>query len=334
MLDGRKFSILGDGGWAHTLSILLHEKSFEVLIWSPSKEYAEYLKKYRKNPKYFPEVDIPKNIKITSSLKEAVDFSKYLLLVIPTKFLREVLRKLKKLNIYDKIFLSCSKGIEEKTFKRPSEIIKEFFEKPKLAVLSGPTIAREVIKKNPTLCIVASKEREISSFWQKVLSTDYFRVYISNDIVGTELGGALKNIIAIACGIVEGLNLGTNTKAALLSRGLVEIVRFCRKFGAKKETLFGLAGLGDLVTTCFNKHSRNRTVGELIAKGYRLKEIEKSMEMVAEGIYTVKAVYKISKKFNIEMPITTQVYKVLYKNKSPLKAIKELMRRRLKEERI
>ncbi len=329
-----KFTILGDGGWAHTLAVLLSEKKFEVLLWSPFKEYADYLNKYRKNSKYFFGINIPKKIIITSSLEEAVNFSKYLLIAIPTKFLRKMLKRLKNTDICDKILLSCSKGIEERSFKRPSEIIEEFFKNQEVAILSGPTIAKEVIKKTPTLCIVASKKRDTAIFWQKVLSTSYFRTYVSEDVIGVELGGALKNIIAIACGIAQGLGFGTNAKAALLSRGLAEMIRFCERFGAQKETLFGLAGLGDLVTTCFNKFSRNRSVGELIAKGKKLKEIIQDMEMIAEGVYTVKAVHKIAKDLKIEMPITEQIYKVLYKNKSPLKAVKELMQRELKEERI
>jgi len=328
------FSILGDGGWASTLACLLSKRYKNILMWSPDENYAKFLSKKRINEKYLSEVKIPENVIITSDINQAFKFSKNILIAIPTQYIRSSLKLLKIKKEKDFNILSCSKGMELRNFLRPTQIIRYFFPFSKISCLSGPTIAKEVYLKIPTCCVVASTSLNIAKFWQKVLSNDYFRVYVTTDVKGVELGGALKNIIALACGMADGLHLGTNTKSALVCRGLVEMIRFSRHFGASRITLFGLSGLGDLITTCFSKYSRNRLVGEKIAKGESLDKIRKELNSIAEGIDTTKSVYLLSRKMKIDMPITRQVYLVLYKNKDPIKAVKDLMKRSLKKENV
>jgi glycerol-3-phosphate dehydrogenase (NAD(P)+) len=224
------------------------------------------------------------------------------------------------------------KGIEIKSLKRMSEVIREEIGPIPLGVLSGPTIANEVAKKLPTTAVAASRNQHIRELIQDTFMAEYFRIYTSDDVIGVEIGGSLKNIIAIACGIADGLGFGTNTKAALLSRGLAEMARLGAALGAKSKTFSGLTGLGDLVTTCASPISRNRTVGEQIGKGRTINEIFKNMDMVAEGVPTAKSAYILSKKLGVSMPITSEVYAVLYKNKSPRKAVKDLMTREKKNE--
>ncbi|MCM8757515.1 MAG: NAD(P)-dependent glycerol-3-phosphate dehydrogenase [Candidatus Omnitrophica bacterium] len=328
-------TVLGDGGWGTTLAILLDKKGYNLTLWSVFPEYARYLDKKRINVKFLPGIKIPKDIKITSDLKDAIFNKDLIILAIPSLYLRSILRKVK-LYPYPKesIFLSVIKGIELNSLMRMSEVIKQELGNIKLGVLSGPTIAYEVARGIPTTAVVASEDKSISKFLQDIFITDKFRIYTNSDIIGVELGGALKNIIAIACGIADGLGFGTNTKSALLTRGLVEIMRLGIKMGAKQQTFFGISGLGDMATTCMSLFSRNRFVGEQIGRGRKLKAIIKSMKMVAEGIYTTKAGYLLSKKYKVEMPITEEVYLVLYKNKSPLRAVKTLMLRRSKEEEV
>ncbi len=323
--------VLGDGGWGTTLAILLSKRNFDVTLWSVSGKYAVYLDKKRINAKFLPGIKIPNNIKITSDL-DSINYSDLIILAIPSVYLRTVLRKIKSIFLNDKIFLSVIKGIELKTLLRVSEVIEDCLGKVRLASLSGPTIAHEVAKGIPTTAVVASKERSLTSKWQDVLSTDRFRVYTSNDVIGVELGGSLKNVIAIACGISDGLGFGTNTKAAIISRGLAEMARLGKRMGASVETFSGISGLGDLVTTCISPYSRNRFVGLEIAKGKDTRSIIKNMNMVAEGVYTVKSAYRLSKKFNVSMPITNEIYSVLYNSKSPFKAVNDLMTRERKSE--
>ena len=230
--------------------------------------------------------------------------------------------------------VSLTKGIETETLLRPSEILGEVLGGSKIAVLSGPSISFEVARNLPTTVVAASRDASFANEVQNIFTTENFRVYTTDDLAGVELGGALKNIIAIAAGIADGLGLGVNTKAALLTRGLVEIIRLGVKAGARKETFFGLSGLGDLTTTCMSKHSRNRKVGEEIGGGKKLKDILTESEMVPEGVTTTRSAYELSKKFAIEMPITEKIYEVLYKNKEPKAAVAELMKRSLKAELI
>ena len=328
-----KISVLGDGGWGTTLSILLHTKGFQVKLWGAFSNYIDYLKKKRINSRFLPGIKIPRGLEITANLKDATEAEDLIVLAIPSQHLRRILKRLKKYNIDKKTaFLSVTKGIEINSLMRMSKVIEEELGNVRLAVLSGPTIAYEVARKIPTTAVIASSDKRLRQKLADVFSSDYLRVYTNSDVIGVELGGALKNIIAIACGISDGLGFGTNTKAALLSRGLAEISRLGIKLGARQATFSGISGLGDLVTTCVSPFSRNRSLGEEIAKGKSLKEVVRSMQMVAEGVPTVKAAYQLSRKYKVKMPITCEIYYVLYKNKSPRQAVKDLMTRELKEE--
>ena len=328
-----KIAVLGDGGWGTTLAIYLHNKGNKVTIWGAFADYASHLHKKRINEKFLPGVKIPKAIEITHNLKKTVQDSELIIFAVPSQFLRKVANKIKDVGLNrDAIILSVTKGIEIGSLKRMSQVIHEELGNVKLAVLSGPTIAHEVVSGIPTVAVVASNDMHIRKHLQNIFISERFRIYTNDDVIGVELGGSLKNIIAIACGISDGLGFGTNTKAALLCRGLVEISRLGIAMGAKKETFSGISGLGDLVTTCISLYSRNRFVGEQIGKGKSLGQIKSCMQMVAEGIPTAKSAYKLSLKYKVDMPITGQVYSFLYKNKSPLKALKDLMGREKKEE--
>jgi glycerol-3-phosphate dehydrogenase (NAD(P)+) len=328
-----KISVLGDGGWGTTLAILLQKKGFTVSLWGAFPDYVKSIDKKRVNPRFLPGVRIPGAIRITADLKEAISDKDLIVFAIPSEYIRGVLKKIKKAG-FDKecAYISVSKGIEISSLKRISEIIREEMGNLRLGVLSGPTIVREVIEGKPATAIIASRNNSLVKFLQDVFMTDKFRIYTSSDVIGVELGGSLKNVIAIACGISDGMGLGTNAKAAILSRGLAEISRLGAKMGAEVKTFSGLSGLGDLVTTCSSAFSRNRSVGEQIGKGKTIADIKKHMRMVAEGIPTAKSAYMLSKKFSVEMPITEQVYAVLYKKKDPLLAVKELMTRQKKQE--
>lgn len=324
--------ILGDGGWGTALAVLLAKKGYSVGLWGVFPEYLELIERKRENLKFLPGIKIPPLVKISKDKGWVIDNSSIIVIAIPSKYLRPTLKEFTPFDFKNKIILSVVKGIEDDSHLRPSQVIEDVLGRVRLAVLSGPSIAQEVARGIPTAVVIASSEIALAKKLQKIFSTETFRVYVCSDVIGVELGGALKNIIALACGISDGLGFGTNTKSALLNRGLVEMIRLGVNLGAKPETFWGLSGMGDLVTTCFSPYSRNRGVGERIGKGEKLKFILKEMEMVAEGVLTTRAVYNLAKKYKIEMPITEQVYKVLYANKSPHKAVKELMTRKLKPE--
>jgi len=326
-------AVIGDGGWGTTLAILLSRKGFNVTIWGAFRDYISYLDKKRENKKFLPGIKIPEEIEITHDLGNALENKGLMILAVPTQFMRGVLKKIKSQNFArNAIFLSVSKGIETGSLKRISQIVREELGNVKLAVLSGPTIAHEVALEIPTVAVIASNDKNLRRQLQSVFMTERFRIYTNPDVTGVELGGSLKNIIAIACGISDGLKFGTNAKAAILSRGLVEISRLGHAMGANTRTFSGITGLGDLVTTCISPFSRNRSVGEQIGKGKTLKQIQSHMQMVAEGIPTTKSAYALSLKYKVDMPITREVYRVLYKNKSPLQAVKDLMIRKRKKE--
>ena len=340
-MERLNIAVLGDGGWGTTLAILLHRKGFSVTLWGAFKDYVSYLDKKRINTKFLPNVKIPGKIEITHDLRNVIRDRQLIIFAIPSQYLRRVLKKIKQSNYsHDAIYLSVIKGIEVGSLKRMSEVIHDELGNIKLAVLSGPTIAHEVARGIPTTAVVASYDEGLRKYLQNIFMNDRFRIYTNDDLIGVELGGSLKNIIAIACGISDGLGFGTNTKAALLSRGLAEISRLGHTMGAKVSTFSGITGLGDLVTTCISPYSRNRFVGEQIGKGKILKQIKTYMQMphllrqagIAEGVPTTKSAYALSLKYKVDMPITKEVYYVLYKNKSPLKAVRDLMTREKKEE--
>lgn len=332
MEKARQISVIGDGGWGTTLAILLSKKGYPVTLWGAFPDYAATVNKKRINSKFLPGIKIPHEVVITSSLDEALDNKEIIVLAIPSQYMRSVLTRLTANKLSDKIFVSVTKGIENKSLKRMSEVIGELLGRVRLSVLSGPTIAHEVALGVPTTIVISSNDPAMAKDMQSVFMTDRFRVYTNNDITGVELGGSLKNTIAIAAGISDALGFGTNAKAALLTRGLVEMARLGVAMGAKKETFYGLSGLGDLTTTCISPYSRNRRFGEEIGKGKTLKEALKETEMVVEGVATTESAYELAKKFKVDMPITTQIYKVLYDKKNPKIAVHDLMTRSPKEE--
>lgn len=328
----KRICVIGDGGWGTTLAILLSKKGYSVTLWGAFPEYIEQLKYHRENIKFLAGIKIPEDIHITSVLDEAVSASSFIVLAVPSQFMRGVLTRLKMADLSDKVIISVTKGIETSSLKTMSQLIIELLGKLPVVVLSGPTIALEVANGSPTTAVVASTDRELASLVQEMFMTDRFRLYTNDDLLGVELGGALKNIVAIAAGVCDGLGFGANVKAALLTRGIVEISRLGVAMGAKAQTFYGLSGLGDLTTTCISPYSRNRWLGEEIGRGKKLKDILTGTEMIVEGVATTKAAHELAKKFNVEMPIITEIYRVLYENKDPKVAVHDLMTRAPKAE--
>ncbi|MBI5206351.1 MAG: NAD(P)H-dependent glycerol-3-phosphate dehydrogenase [Candidatus Firestonebacteria bacterium] len=329
----KKVAVLGAGSWGTTLSILLSKKSLEVKLWAKDENKALSLRKERENKYYLPGIKIPQNIFISSSIEEVIKDADIIVIAVPTHVVREITRRaFSNINRSDIIIVNASKGIENNTLNRMSEVIFKETGNENIVVLSGPSHAEEVSLEIPTAIVAASNKLNIAKEVQELFFTSYFRVYTNLDLIGVEIGGALKNIIAIGTGILDGLKLGDNTKAALITRGLAEITRFGTFFGAKKETFAGLSGIGDLVCTCTSKHSRNRLLGEKIGYGKKLKEALEEMIMVAEGLKTTLSVYDMAKKNNINMPITEQMYEVLYCDKSPEEALYKLMNREARYE--
>jgi glycerol-3-phosphate dehydrogenase (NAD(P)+) len=330
----RNIAIIGDGGWGTTLAVHLARKNYAVTLWGPFAEYINQVNCTRINIKFLPGILIPPSVNLTSDLTTAVKKSDLIVLAVPSQYFVDVLRKIKalKLKSSQKIYLSVIKGIDYDTGLRMSQLIRRELGNVPIVALSGPTIAAEVAKGIPTTAVASSQDMRLASSIQKIFNSPTFRIYTNPDLVGVELGGSLKNIIAIACGVCDGLGFGTNTKAAILTRGLVEMGRLGAAMGAKAKTFAGLTGLGDLVTTCVSSQSRNRSVGEQLGKGKSLAQITENMNMVAEGVETVKSAYRLSRKYKIPMPITSEVYNIIYKNKSPQKAVEDLMTREIKAE--
>jgi glycerol-3-phosphate dehydrogenase (NAD(P)+) len=330
-----KISVLGAGGWGTTLAILLHYNGHNVTLWEYKKSYARHLLKKRINTDYLPGIKIPKEVLITSDIEEVSDDKNLIVLAVPSQFLRDVIKKINYHTIEDTILVSVSKGIEKNTLMTMSQMLKDVFphiNENQIGVISGPSHAEEVSQMVPTAVVAASVDIETSKAIQAAFMTSYFRVYASTDILGVELGGAFKNIIAIGAGIIDGAGFGDNTKAAIMTRGVAEISRLGLAMGARPETFAGLSGMGDLIVTCMSRHSRNRYVGEEIGKGKKLKQILNSMEQVAEGVETTRSAKQLAAKIEIETPITNEVYKILFEDKDPVKATTDLMTRDMKTE--
>ncbi|OQX96343.1 glycerol-3-phosphate dehydrogenase [candidate division KSB1 bacterium 4572_119] len=330
-------SVLGAGSWGMALALVLEDNGHNVTLWEFREDAAEKLKKTRDAKEFLPGIKIPDTIEIENDLVSACNERKVLVIAIPSHVVRGVAEKLNEINLsHDVVLVNVAKGIENESLLRMSEVLAQTIDSVKeenVVTLSGPSHAEEVSRKIPTAIVSASVSLENSELIQKLFMNKYFRVYTNQDIIGVELGGALKNIIALAAGICDGAGYGDNTKAALQPRGLVEIVRLGVALGAQPITFAGLSGMGDLIVTCMSQHSRNRYVGEQIGKGRTLDDILKEMVMVAEGVKTTKSAYELSKKMNIEMPITEQVYKVLFENKKLDDALNELMLRDAKKEK-
>ena len=330
-----KISVIGAGSWGTTLASILSCNGYDVILWVYEKQLAQIIKEKRINSYYLPKISLPSNLNITTSIPEAILDRDIILIVVPSQVIRQVIEKHVQFVKEDAIVISASKGIENKTGKRITMVIKELLLKDSfisVGVLSGPTFANEVASGLPAAAVLAYTDRLLGKKLQKIFSTSNFRIYLNDDPIGVEFGGAVKNIIAIAAGISDGLEFGYNTRAALITRGLVEMIRLAISFGAKEETLNGLSGLGDLVLTCTGNLSRNRSVGIKIGQGMSLDNILSKMNMVVEGIPATRIIYNLSKDKGIEMPITEQVYSVLFENKIPRNAVSELLARSLKEE--
>lgn len=326
-----KITVLGAGTWGTTLAEVLNENGFKVYLWHYRKEFVDNLNQNKSHPTLNNHI-ISDNIQITSTF-DKLPTNEMIIIAVPSQKLRETIQKLP-INSEDTIIVNASKGIEVDSLLRMSEVIQyeTHISYANIAALHGPSHAEEVIQKLPTTIVSASENITTARIIQKVFSNNYFRVYSNNDIIGVELGGAVKNVIAIAAGICKGIGYGDNTLSALITRGLNEIQRLGESLGAKSKTFSGLSGLGDLIVTATSKHSRNRLVGEKIGHGINLKEIISELGMVAEGIETSKSIHQLMKKHSIDMPICEQVYETLYNQKDPRQAIRELMSRTLVDE--
>ena len=326
-----KIAVLGAGSWGTALGQVLNENGHDVRLWHLEQNFVDIINKSHVHP-FLPGVKLNHALRFTSSLEEICNYGELLVSAVPSQVVRLVLEKFP--DNWEKPIISVSKGIENKTGMRMSEVIAETLHlNPKdIVILSGPSHAEEVSKKYPTTVVAACKNIENARKVQKIFSNEYFRVYSGSDVIGVEIGGAAKNIIALAAGICHGLDYGDNTMAALVTRGLEEIIRFGTRMGADRDTFSGLSGMGDLVVTAFSPHSRNRQVGERIGRGAKLNDILASMEMVAEGVESTRSIHDVTQKNNIDMPICKQIYQVLFEDVSPRQAILELMGRELVDE--
>jgi len=327
-------AVLGAGNWGTTAALLLDGKGHRISLWEYNERLAAAMMESRENVTYLKGYRIPEGITITSSLEEAVEDAEMVVFVVPSPAMRETARRCAKLGAAGggTILVSLTKGLEYETLRTMTGIIEEEIHSHTAVVLSGPCIASEVAQGMPTTIVSASRDSGAARIVQDVFMTPVFRVYTSDDPLGVQLGGALKNIIAIAAGICDGLGFGTNAKSALMTRGIVEMIRFGTVLGAMPETFNGLSGIGDLITTCISPHSRNRRVGEELASGRALVDILADMVMVAEGVPTTRAVREYSRAHGVDMPITEQVYGVLFEGKDPRKAVPGLMMRDRKAE--
>ena len=327
-----KTGIMGAGSWGTALALLLHKNGHEVTVWSISQEEVDMLAGEREHKSKLPGVKIPEEMRFTTNLEEAVTGKDFLLLAVPSPFTRNTARSMKPYVAEGQIIVDVAKGIEEDTLMTLSQQIGEEIPQADVAVLSGPSHAEEVGRGLPTTVVIGARSKETADYLQKMFMNEVFRVYTSPDMLGMELGGALKNVIALAAGMTDGLGLGDNTKAALITRGITEIGRLALAMGAKFETISGLTGIGDLIVTCASKHSRNRKAGMLIGQGYTMKEAMDEVKMVVEGVYSAKAAIALGKKYQVDLPIIEQVNAVLFENRPAKEAVTELMMRDKKAE--
>ena len=334
----KKIGILGAGSWGTALALVLQSNGHVVTLWEFRPDAAEKLNETRENTEFLAGVTIPDEIVITSSLEKACMAQDMLVIAVPSHIVRIVGEQINALGgTNNAIIVNVAKGVENNTLLRMSQVLLEtisWLSEDKVVTLSGPSHAEEVSRKIPTAIVVAGKNLETTEFVQLAFMNSVFRVYTNEDIIGVELGGALKNVIAIAAGICDGAGFGDNTKAALQPRGLAEMARLATAMAANPITFAGLSGMGDLIVTCMSRHSRNRYVGEQVGKGRSLADILEEMVMVAEGVKTTRSAYELSKRYNVEMPITEQVYQMLFENKDSKQALNELMMREPKKEEL
>ncbi len=330
-----RIAIIGAGGWGTALAITMARAERDVRLWAYEPHVVETMIATRENPLYLPSLRVPDSVLVTNSMKDALTDARIVIIAVPSHVYRHVFSQTLPLLKAEMFFVSAAKGIENDTLMRMSEVVIDVAKtrfKPKVAAISGPTFAPEVARGEPTALVVASPDEQLRAFLQQELSAPRFRLYTNADLIGVEIAAAVKNIIAIASGVVDGLGLGSNATAALITRGLAELTRLVVACGGKRETLFGLAGLGDLVLTSYGLLSRNRRVGVALGQGKNIGEIVSNMHMVAEGVKTAKSTVALARKLSVEMPIAEKMYSVLYEGLQPQDAIDDLMERRLREE--
>jgi len=335
MADKQSVAVIGAGAWGTALAWSVAQTGAPVTIWALEPEVVDSINTGHENRFFLPGLILPDNLRATDDMEEAVKGRRIIIFVAPSQFMRQTLIKLKNFILKSAILVSATKGIENDTLALPAEMIADTMPADtanRACFLSGPTFAKELIKKHPTAGIIASKDPEAAKLAQEALSAPWLRLYVSEDVAGAELGGALKNVIAIAAGISDGLGLGHNSRVALITRGLTEMTRLGMALGAQERTFSGLSGIGDLVLTCSGDLSRNRAVGIRIGEGETLKEILDSMTAVAEGVATSLSVYNLAKREGVDMPISNEVYRTLYEGKDPKQAVFDLMSRELKPE--
>jgi len=334
-IQSMKIGAVGAGSWGTALADLLGKKGYKVDLWVFEEEVKDQILKTRENKVFLPGINLSENLRPSNDIEQVVSGKDLLLIAVPSHLMREVSKRFADSVSKNAVIVSASKGIENKTHLTMSGVLRETLtsiDEDHFSVLSGPSFAAEVARMLPTAITLSAKDQEIASMVQNVFATPYFRVYTNNDLIGIELGGAVKNVIALAAGIVDGLGLGLNARTAIITRGLTEIRRLGLALGANPRTFTGLAGIGDLILTCTGNLSRNHTVGEKIGKGSKLHEILAEMRMVAEGVKTAKSVYNLSRKLDVEMPISHEIYHVLYDDLPPMEAVTRLMSRKLKQE--
>jgi glycerol-3-phosphate dehydrogenase (NAD(P)+) len=329
-----KISIIGAGSWGTALAWLWGKGGRQILLWGNNSGRVARIQKTRENADYLPGLKLPDSVNVTHELNDCAN-ADLVAFVTPSTVLRPIAMRLQGLLVKDEVvLLSCTKGIEHGTGMRMSEILGEIFPKRKVAVLSGPNLAVEIVRSVPTATVIGCRDPECAAQLQDFLGGSRFRIYTNNDVASIELGGALKNVFAIAAGASDGLGLGDNTKAALVTRSLAELIRLGSAMGGDFRTFYGLSGLGDLIATCFSKHSRNRRVGEHLGRGQTLQQITSAMQMVAEGVPTTKSAYECARRLNMDTPITDEVYALLYQGKTPAQAMQDLLGRDQKAEQI
>ncbi|ACB85202.1 NAD(P)H-dependent glycerol-3-phosphate dehydrogenase [Natranaerobius thermophilus] len=325
-----RIGVIGSGSWGTALSILLAKNNHSVTLWTRREELCETLTATRENKEYLPNIKLPENIQVTYELEQAVKDKQVLIFVVPTHAMRETAEQVKQFLEDDTLIISASKGFEIETLHTMSQVLADTLFKgdnSRIAVLSGPNHAEEVSKEIPSATVIASKKRSVAEKLQGIFMSSRFRVYTNPDVIGVEMGGALKNIMALGSGISDGLGFGDNTKAAFMTRGIYEISRLGITQGARPMTFAGLSGIGDLIVTCTSDHSRNRRAGKLLGSGKKLEDILATTNMVVEGVKTTKAAYYLAEKTGTEMPITKEIYNILFHDKSPEYGVSSLMER-------
>ncbi len=323
----KKVAVIGSGSWGTALAVMLQKHGHDVIIWSRRQDAVDEMQKDRENKRYLPGVQLPEGLVFTTDRGAAVKDAEIIILSVPSKAVRQTVMDFAPLFTKEHVLVNVAKGLEEGSLKRLSQVIEECAPQCEVCILSGPSHAEEVAREIPTTCLIASENEETAKMVQLEFMNPRFRLYTNTDVIGVEMGAALKNVMALAAGASDGLGFGDNTKAALMTRGIAEMKRLGIEMGGKSETFAGLSGIGDLIVTCTSMHSRNRRAGILLGQGKSLEETLAEIKMVVEGVNTARAAYTLAKEHNVEMPITNAVYDVLFQGKNAEKAVLELMSR-------